>query len=250
MITQISSHRLLVVSDLHLGNPYFKAKRDVNEFLDYAVKTDASICINGDELDVLQTSFSRIARDTPEVFSRFKRVADNGQKVYYVIGNHDLPLEYFFENWGFVQVVPFLNVVSGGRRIHVEHGHLYDPHYLANQSFYALMTSLAGIALKIFPSVYKLWTRIKRSDERARSRRSGIEGIVGEHRNYIEAAEEILSRGFDTVVFGHTHRSGVVDLGEDRQYLNTGSWLGKPNFIEINDGVTELKPWSNGAPPN
>jgi len=250
MITRVKEQRLLVISDLHLGNPFFKAKREINEFLDYAVKTNASICINGDGLDILQTSFRRISRDTPEVFSRFKKIADRGQRVYYVIGNHDLPLENFLENWGFVRVVPFLNVESADVRIHVEHGHLYDPLYLANPVIYAIATVFAGYLLKIAPPVYKLWVWYESSRKKARSRRSGTHGIKGEHNNYLEAAEEVMSRGFDTVIFGHTHGAGVVELGDGKQYVNTGTWLAKPNFVEIKDGVTELKPWTNGAMVN
>ena len=247
MITEVSEDRLLVISDLHLGNPVFRAKRDVTEFLDYAVETGASVCINGDGLDIAQTSFPRIARDTPEVFSRFKKVTDNGGQVYYVIGNHDLPLEYFFQNWGFIQVVPFLNVISGDQRIHVEHGHLYDPLYLAAHGVYMIATMIAGVLLKLFPPIYKLWTVYEKSEAMPKSRRSQQEGIKGEHQNYIEAAEEILSRGFDTIIFGHTHRPGVVELPEGQHYFNTGSWLQAPKFAEIDNGQVALKSWYEGA---
>ncbi len=247
MITEVNESRLLVISDLHLGNPVCDAKREITEFLDYAVETGSSVCVNGDGLDIVQTSFPRIARDAPEVFSRFKKVTDNGGRVYYVIGNHDLPLEYFFENWGFIRVVPFLNVISGDRRIHVEHGHLYDPFYLAARWVYTIATSLAGLILKIFPSAYKLWVTYEENDQTPYSRRTNQKGIQGEHRNFIEAAEEILGRGFDTVVFGHTHHPGLIELEDSQCYVNTGSWLLEPKFAEIEDGRIALRSWTNGA---
>ena len=243
MITHVEEERLLVISDLHLGNPFCQVKRDVVEFLDYAAACGASVCINGDGLDIMQTSFSRIARDAPEVFARFKKVVAGGARVYYVIGNHDLVLEHFFENWGLLQVVPFLNVTSGGRRIRIEHGHLYDPFYAASPRAFALATAAAGLVLDLWPGAYRLWIAIEKLRGRARSRRSTRQGIEGEHQHVIEAVEELIGRGFDTVIFGHTHHLGQVELGQGRSYINTGSWMLEPAFAEIADGQVELKPW-------
>ncbi len=243
MITEIEAERLLVISDLHLGNPFCRAKRDVVEFLDYAARSGASVCINGDGLDIMQTSFPRIARDAPEVFARFKKVVAGGGHIYYVIGNHDLVLEHFFENWGLFQVVPFLNVNSGKRRIRIEHGHLYDPFYAASPHAFALATAAAGLVLDIYPGAYRLWIAIEKLRGRARSRRSIREGIEGEHQHVIEAVEELIGRGFDTVILGHTHHIGEVDLGRGRSYINTGSWMLEPAYAEITAGQVALKPW-------
>lgn len=65
-----------------------------------------------------------------------------------------------------------------------------------------------------------------------------------ENPPYIEAAEELARRGFDAVIFGHSHNPGITPLNGNRaKYFNTGSWFDQPYFVEINHGETTLKPW-------
>jgi UDP-2,3-diacylglucosamine pyrophosphatase LpxH len=47
---------------------------------------------------------------------------------------------------------------------------------------------------------------------------------------YLSAARELASKGFNTVVFGHTHLAKNVLLNEKARYLNTGTWA---NLIKI-----------------
>ena len=61
MITEISTCRLLIVSDLHLGNPFSKATRPTVEFLRWAAQNNYDVCINGDGFEIAQVSFSKIA---------------------------------------------------------------------------------------------------------------------------------------------------------------------------------------------
>ena len=66
--------------------------------------------------------------------------------------------------------------------------------------------------------------------------------VPGERPCYFEAAAEIANRGFDAVVFGHTHRPGETDLGDGRRYFNTGAWLNDPHYLQIDAGVMSLRP--------
>lgn len=61
---------------------------------------------------------------------------------------------------------------------------------------------------------------------------------------YLSAARELAGRGFQYVIFGHTHLAKCVALGNDCTYLNTGTWAdlicfpqsivrsGNPNALE------------------
>src|SRR3954471_7222980 len=98
MRTVATEERLLVVSDMHLGNPSSTARSRLVTFLEYALAEGASVCINGDGFDLAQTSFPRLAGDTIPVMSALRRILDTGQRVYYVVGNHDLVLEHFLSD--------------------------------------------------------------------------------------------------------------------------------------------------------
>ncbi len=241
MIISTQETKLVVMSDLHLGNPFSHTKRDIVEFLTYAINNGFSICINGDGLDIAQTSFVRLTREIPEVLSQLRRAKRLGLNVFYCIGNHDILLEHLLDDWGLFTLVPFLNVVSGKRRFHIQHGHAYDPFYMAKPRTYEILTHLAGYVLNVWPRGYLFWMELER---RARSRRTGmIVGIAGEPSTFLRAANEISRRGFDGVIFGHTHHPGTVVLESGGLYVNTGSWLVRPHFAEIVDGELTLRRW-------
>jgi len=58
-----------------------------------------------------------------------------------------------------------------------------------------------------------------------------------------EAAEMLLQRGFDTVVFGHTHNAEVIELPSGT-YVNCGNWLRGSSYVEIDHGTVSLHAWN------
>lgn len=240
MITSIKSEKLVVISDLHLGNPFSNAKKQVIPFLKWAALQGYDICINGDGLEIAQSSFNKIAFDVPELFRTLGDMRRKGREVYYVTGNHDIALEHFLEDWGMMKVSPFLNVISGASRIRIEHGHIYDPFFVKYPRLYEFMTHTAGYFLKIHPKLYKVWIEFEKWQSRMRAKKTGI---LGEHPNYKESAEELSRRGFDAIVFGHTHHPGESELESGARYLNPGSWMLSTHYVCIEKGVVELKEW-------
>lgn len=252
MITAVQADRLAVISDLHLGNPYSRAKRATIQFFDRALEENFDIVINGDGFEIAQVSFAKLAKDVPEVLHAMKAFTQRGRNIYYVIGNHDILLENFLNDWGGFKMAPFLNLQSGSARIRIEHGHLYDPAFINNPRLYEFLTATAGLALQIHPGLYRLWiayeklkSRFLWNSERALEAVPGQaharDRIVGENPAFTEAARELCLRGFDAVVFGHTHHAGAVDLGGGAQYFNSGSWLMGCPYIWIDNGHIELR---------
>lgn len=241
MITRADAEKLVVISDLHLGNPFSKSRDRPLRFLRWAADRGYDICINGDGLEIAQVSFGKLAKDIPEVIRAFKDLVRAGRSIYYIVGNHDIALEHFLQDWGALKVSPFLNLSSGGARIRIEHGHLYDPFFVRNPLLYEICTQMGGVFLKLNPEVYKLWIGFERGKARMRARKTGI---IGEPREFAEAALELARRGFDAVIFGHTHHKGESDLGNGARYFNPGSWLLSSDYVEINHGKVALRSWT------
>jgi UDP-2,3-diacylglucosamine pyrophosphatase LpxH len=240
VITSIRSEKLVVISDLHLGNPFSDAKRMVIPFIKWAANQGYDICINGDGLEIAQSSFNKIAFDVPELFRTLGDMRRKGREVYYVTGNHDIALEHFLEDWGVMKVSPFLNVRSGPHRIRIEHGHIYDPFFVKYPRLYEALTHIGGYFLKINPKIYKVWINFESLLSRLRARKTGI---IGEHPHFKEAAEEISRRGFDAIVFGHTHHAGEAELESGARYYNPGSWMLSSHYIAIESGSVRLMEW-------
>jgi UDP-2,3-diacylglucosamine pyrophosphatase LpxH len=254
MIVDVQEDRLLVTSDAHLGSFFCNARPGMIRFFEYACANHYNVCINGDGIDVLHTSLPRIVRETADFLREFRRFADEANiTIYYTIGNHDLVLEHYLADWGPLRLVPFLNLKSGNRRIRIEHGHLYDPFFSRHPDMQDALTRFGGLICRIYPPWYH-WYKIygvvkyqylgKLTGKNGPNPNANLQR--GEAPPYIEAAEELARRGFDAVVFGHTHHPGVQSINGNRaKYFNTGSWFNQPYFIEINHGEIALQPWDN-----
>jgi UDP-2,3-diacylglucosamine pyrophosphatase LpxH len=241
MITSIQTQKMVVISDLHLGNPFSNIRKSVTQFVRWAAQEGYDICINGDGLEIAQASFDRITYEVPEFFRAISELRRKGKEVYYLIGNHDIALEHFLEDWAVMKVSPFLNVQSGQTRVRIEHGHIYDPFFVKYPKLYDALTHWAGYLLKVSPGLYKAWIKFEKIKSRIRARKTGI---VGEHPSFRWSANELCRRGFDAVIFGHTHHPGEVALDSGGKYFNSGSWMLGNDYIEILDGNVSLKRWT------
>jgi UDP-2,3-diacylglucosamine hydrolase len=244
MIIDTQQSRLLIVSDLHVGNPYSTAGKALGAFFDFATRERYNVCINGDGFEILQASLATIANDSVDVMNQIRAHLDAGLKVYYVVGNHDIVLEHFLSSWIGLEITPFLNVTSGDTRIRVEHGHLYDPSFVKSPIFYEFVTRLAGPFLRLYPDVYRVWSLYENVKQRIRSLFSRR---IVEHSVYYEAADMLLRRGFDVVVFGHTHRPEDIQFGPGRRYVNSGNWVRGGSYVEVIDGAVQLKSWGKAS---
>ena len=242
MITETASRKMIVISDLHLGNPFCRSKRNIVEFLRWLSKTDYDLCINGDGFDIAQFAFPRLVQDVPDVLQMLRTLGHSGRRIYYVVGNHDILLEHFLEDWGNITLSPFLNLRVDDKLVRIEHGHLYDPFFVRWPRVYEFMTVFSGLVLKVFPDLYRLWIRFERFLWNRPNKRTN--SIVGEPPQFLAAATALMNRGFDSVIFGHTHHVGAVSLGNGKTYFNPGSWLLSTHYVEINNGEASMKLWA------
>ncbi len=249
MKTSVREERLVVVSDVHLGNRLFpSAHRHLTGLMHFAGEQRYSLCINGDGIDIMQMSLGRLTWELSECYRALRRFSGS-LKVFYVVGNHDILVEHFLEDWGMVITVPFLNVSSGDLRIRIDHGHMYDEMFVRFPRLYVAATVLGRWALSVNPALYG---RLQRMGARAGSlrhrlvarpgRAADLPGIPGEHPSFRRTAEEISRRGFDIVTFGHTHRPGRAVLPNGAVYYNTGSWLTSPQCLVIDRGTVWFGP--------
>jgi UDP-2,3-diacylglucosamine pyrophosphatase LpxH len=243
LITQIETEKMVIISDLHLGNPFSGVKRKTIQFIEWASANGYDICINGDGFEITQVSLRRVANDVPEVLHSLKQAMEKGTNIYYVVGNHDIFFEHFLSDWGGFKLAPFLNVKSSSSRFRVEHGHLYDPFFIRFPRLYEFSTWMGGFALKVHPSLYKLWIKFEKFRSAFRVWRG--KGIPGEPPGFRSAAIEIAQRGFDGIVFGHTHHKGNVDLEDGAKYLNPGSWMLSSTYIKIEKGRMSVAEFNN-----
>lgn len=251
MITDVREQRLIVTSDTHIGSFFCNARPGLVRLLDHARAEGYNVCINGDGIDVLHSSLMKMTVEASALLPELRRIAER-ITIYYTVGNHDIILEHYTGEWGGIRLAPFLNVRSGSKRIRVEHGHLYDPFLMKHPDLQPALTKLIGWCCRVHPPWFDLEERIKhvryrdlpRLFGRRNATRSGIERL-DENPAFLEAAEELVQRGFDAVIFGHTHHPGVMPVGANGAiYVNTGAWSRQPHYAVIDHGEVQLRQWN------
>lgn len=255
MKTTVRENRLLVVSDVHMGNRLHSTRRAFTQFVQFALENRYSICINGDGIDIVQLSLSQLVTDLTPSLGLFLKFGENDLRIYYTVGNHDLALEHFLNDVGRMRMVPFLSVASGDQRIRIEHGHMYDDMFLRFPRIYATFMIIGRLAIAIGPGAYKAMHSFNDGfvafSEWALSlggllkkKKEVPEGgaIPGERDCFRDGAFASGSRGFDTIIFGHTHTPGTYTVADGVKYYNTGAWFSDPHVVAIADGKTWFGP--------
>jgi UDP-2,3-diacylglucosamine pyrophosphatase LpxH len=245
---QVQEDHLCVISDLHLGNPIFRKNHSLGDFLRHLSRNGTSLCINGDGMDLLQFSIPKFAKDILSTFKVLKDFFRSGtNEIYYVLGNHDVFMKTFLEESGLFPVVSSLEVVSGGKRIHIEHGHLHDYLFQNYLKIYIKMARLFGKFVRTCPDLFHAYFKIEWFLEwlvfgLKNKKFRGFAASTQDSPKYLQAARDILSRGFDVVIFGHSHRHGLHVLEDGKIYANAGTWTTRrSHFLEILKGSISLK---------
>lgn len=154
-------------------------------------------------------------------------------------------MEAFLEDSGIFKVVPFLDVISGDRRIHIEHGHLYDNLFINFPRLYIQVAKFLGLLVKISPALFHFWFKIIAFFSWLKNRKHlRLPDPPLDSPVFMRAAKEFLERGFDIVIFGHTHHFGIQDIWNNKKYANAGSWADKTvHYLAIDKGEINLMEW-------
>ncbi len=274
--------KIYFCSDMHLGDgshaDIFQGKDDAFlAFLDEVEAEGKALVINGDAMDFSQAwYFQRILKAHRRLLKRLTRLADK-MDVIYCYGNHD-PDIVLFEDILKWKVCDKLVI---GDKMLVQHGFEYDTYISKHFGESDIWVRL----LNIYERTFKTWVRVPLSDyytlsnrlmhylfyyavklQRLRTRLLRMRGKqdaaariehtidfwtqteLGDPMTITQPALEQLRKDrFQTIVCGHSHLPGVIELDGERRYINLGSWTFKNAQYGVWDGETfVLRDWITG----
>jgi len=223
----MEARRVLVISDVHLGDWRFKHMTELG-FILKAAAADALI-LAGDIFDLMKCS------KPTSLHVSFLEMTEHIRHKVFVVGNHELPCckftpgSYWWDlvsSYGFLIVDSFI-FRSGGRRIMVSHGHQFDfiPRYFPRLNW--LIVKLQAFIDRL------LRTDIQRTLRRLIWSKHQLNGI---DKKAIEYAKPLV----DIFIMGHTHYPRVVRL-DDLLYINSGDWIENKTYVLVENGEAWLK---------
>jgi UDP-2,3-diacylglucosamine pyrophosphatase LpxH len=213
--------RIAVISDLHIGADDF-SPAGFAEFLDALEREHDEIILLGDVFECYFPALPWRALAQYERFDRLHRdITHRFRSAKYTMlsGNHDMVLRR-------ARGIPSRTErVHKGYRILFSHGHENESVY-ANAVKVRLVELYMWLAYRLtrlgLPGLYH-WSH--RMDYH-RYMRDG--GAV-----HVEAARRLLRRGYDVVVFGHTHVARHVRLRGGGTYINTGDCVRRRVYASL-----------------
>lgn len=241
------------LSDLHLGARYFPdkhaAEKRVVDFLE-SIRHDArEIYLVGDILDYWYEYRYVVPRGFVRFFGKLAQLSDEGIRITWLIGNHDIWIfDYLPSELG-------IEVVDGsvvreicGRRFFITHGDDIDD---TSQSFKMLRSLFRNkFCQKLYGAIHPRWTipfalGWSKSSRHAESRTE----INPSPQRLADFAADYSRRhpDIDWFVFGHLHILHRERIESGAEVIVLGDWISHFSYAEFDGKTLELKTYVPAA---
>lgn len=221
MKTELDIENAVVVSDLHIGLPYFRKSAFIE--LVNSLNEGTALILNG---DIVDNPYQRLEPEDLAMLD-FLREQSFKRKVIWIYGNHD-------ENFRMSDSgqIEFLKKLGLGTRLMIVHGDDFDmimPKSLWFIRFFKLghrirlrlgaaPVHVAELAKRWAPFLYRVLTE--------EVKKNAVDCAVG--------------GGFEAITCGHTHYP-EDSMCEGVRYINTGSWTEEPlHYLAISANDVRL----------
>jgi UDP-2,3-diacylglucosamine pyrophosphatase LpxH len=235
------TYRTIIISDIHLGSQYSRAK-EVTQFLkDNKCET---LILNGDIVDGWALKRGGIWNDDHMKCIRRILKKSKKTKVYWVRGNHDDFLYDFIPfTVGKIKIVEDLEYIGlNCKKYIVLHGDIFD--VFVNDMKWLAKIGSVGYDLCLWLNKYynryrafrgkeyfSLSKKIKDSVKQATS-------FIGEFENHMIGHAKSLNA--DGVICGHIHKA-EMRVVDGIEYMNSGDWVeSNTALVEHLDGRWEI----------
>ncbi len=160
---------------------------------------------------------------------------EDGKRVHYILGNHEVTIGHFLKNFGFnVYAGPTILRIEG-MHVLLEHGNKIDTR-LWTKLWENLLTSKINHALYrlLHPDLGIFMAQGIAHLSRKQHRSERLENML---ENY--ALRRL--RDVDAVILGHSHHPVIKKYPANKYYVNTGDWVRHFSYAVIDGNGISLK---------
>jgi UDP-2,3-diacylglucosamine hydrolase len=182
----------------------------------------------GDIFDFWFEYKSVVPKGFVRLFGKLAAMSDQGIKIYFFKGNHDMWVsDYFIKEMGIRIVSDEFIMEREGKRFYLHHGDGLGPGdqvYKFLRKFFRnrlCQWLFSLIPPRIGMGIANTWS----DNSRAVSKNEKVSNGDQHEWLAIYAKEQLQKEHFDYFIFGHRHLPLEVDLGTGSQYINLGEWL-------------------------
>jgi UDP-2,3-diacylglucosamine hydrolase len=177
-----------------------------------------------------------------KILASLYNYVQEGKKVHYVLGNHEVMIGNFLNNFGFTVYQNEAVLDIEGRRVYLAHGHKVDKR-LWNALWEGLLTSKLNHALYslIHPDMGVFLAQGIAHLSRKQRRSANLSCML-------ERFAQRKLKDFDVVMLAHTHMPEIRKYPGGRCYVNTGDWIDNFSYAKMQDGEISLNYYKPSVP--
>ncbi|MCZ2247261.1 MAG: UDP-2,3-diacylglucosamine diphosphatase [Bacteroidia bacterium] len=240
-------------SDFHLGIPNkensLQREKKLVQWLESIEKTTRHVFLVGDIFDFWFEYKTVVPRGYTRLLGKLASMIDNGVKVYYFTGNHDMwTFGYLEEETGVTLYREPIEVKINQQLFYIGHGDGLGP---GDQGYKFIK--------KVFASPVSQWLFARLHPNfgiglanfwsgKSRQANGPVDEIFkGEDKEWlmIYCKELLQQKHYDYFIFGHRHLLIDCDLGNNSRYINLGDWFKQSNYAIYNGINLQLKVFEN-----
>jgi UDP-2,3-diacylglucosamine pyrophosphatase LpxH len=238
-------YKSIFVSDVHLGTRGCQSEA-LNSFL--KENSCDRLYLVGDIIDGWRLRKRTYwPQSHSNLIRRILTIAKDGNRVYYIVGNHDEVLRKWLNfdlRFGRIKITNSQDYVAiNGKKYLVIHGDQFDGLMREKFKWVMHLGDVAYNALVWFNIKFNTVRRILGMEYWSLSKY--LKHNAKKAMHYVDNFEENLAayarkRGYDGVICGHIHTAAMRNIG-DIEYINCGDWVESLTAIVENwDGTFEL----------
>ena len=240
--------RIYFVSDVHLGlkvpDPQEREDRFVKFIKSIPREGTLALCLLGDIWDFWYEYRDVVPREGARALSALISLMEDGVRVWFCPGNHDLWSFSFFESLGMERLGQPAFFEAQGVRFCVGHGDALGRTSvgtaLITAVFHSRITQALFSCLHPFLA-FRFGMGWSESNRRKRSEKKGVYHFRGPSEPLYRYAEELSrTRPVDVFVFGHFHDAYDTVLPSGSRFVLLDSWMpgGMPHAVLENGRIT------------
>ena len=241
------------LSDLHLGARYFRSAHEAEKravaFLDHIKDDAAEIYLLGDVLDYWYEYRYVVPKGFVRFFGKLAELADNGVKITWLIGNHDIWIfDYLPSELGIEVADGVLEKDILGKRFFLSHGDGVGRMPLPFRFMRALFRN--RFCQWLYSGIHPRWTIPFALGWSRSSRKRGAQDYAAEEGR--KGAERLQSfaeshladfQRTDFYVFGHVHFQSRKLIVECSEVITLGGWISDFDYLKFDGNRLDLCKW-------
>lgn len=239
--------KIYFASDFHLGVPTHEKslarEKRIIKWLESVEHDAQEIFLLGDVFDFWFEYKNAIPKGFVRLQGKIANLTDNGIKVHWFLGNHDMWIfDYIPKELGVELHESEIECTFNGKLFYIGHGDGLGPgdngYKIVKKIFRAkfFQWCFARLHPNLGIGMANFWSRSSR-------KKTGDDDSIfyGDKEMLVQyCKEKVKQKNYNFFMFGHRHYPMDIKISDTSRYINTGDWFEKDTYAVFDGEKMEL----------